>query len=185
MKFMDNQEVQKWIRDRGISLTSDGYPYYNLEQLHCLSIKLDIRRPENLIGLASRLVLMAHDYEFHGALLWVTMRGAWADYSEKTGAKMIELMRRGGGEASEVEGRPGHLFGSAEYYELQSYLLLPLLFGWDAFVIPEGEDYFVFVNHDSVVGVVSKTAKVQESRRKYLASWQPVEADWYRKFYVE
>jgi len=185
MKFLDNLEIQNWCESRALLANADGRLYYDLERFYCLTIGLDIKKPENLVGLASRLVLMAHDYTYNGALLWVTQRDIWPDYSEKTGAKMIELMRLARGETAQLEDRPGHLFGPDDYYEMQSYLLLPLLFGWDAFIVPEGEDYFVFISHDSVVAVVSRTPEVHESRRTYLANWHPRDDDWYRKFYVE
>ncbi len=89
-------------------------------------------------------------------------------------------MRLAAGEAGTLELRPGHLFGPAEQWEAHALLMVPLLFGWDAFLFPEGKDYFLFVCHDDVVGVVCRTSKVFEQLYQQVASWRPRKDEtWY------
>ena len=59
--------------------------------------------------------------------MWIRERGIWGEYSEKTGARMVELMRLGKGEAESLEKRPGQLFGPEEVWETHSYLVIPCL----------------------------------------------------------
>ena len=78
--------------------------------------------------------------------------------------------------------RPGHTFGSEELFEMHSYFVVPLLFGWDAFLVPEGKDYFLFVSHDGVVGVVSRSRETHDELYKRVGHWKPKEEEhWYLK----
>jgi hypothetical protein len=114
--------------------------------------------------------------------LWIRERGIWGEYSEKTGARMVELMRLGKGEAESLEKRPGQLFGPEEVWETHSYLVIPMLFGWDAFLVPQGEDYFVFVSHDGVLGVVTRTERTYKQLYQRVLDWNPREdRTWYFK----
>ena len=119
---------------------------------------------------------------FDGALLWIRERGVWGDHSENTGAMIVQQMRVARGEKESLEARPGHLFGSEELFEMHSFLVIPLLFGWDTFLIPERQDYFVFVSHDGFADVVSRTVKKADELRGRLRDWNPQEDEgWYSR----
>jgi hypothetical protein len=73
-----------------------------------------------------------------GALLWIRARGVWGDFSENTADTIVQTMRLAKGEPESLEKRPGQIFGPEERFEMHSYFVVPLLFGWDAFLVPEG-----------------------------------------------
>ncbi len=95
---------------------------------------------------------------------------------------MIEKMRRADGETGPLERSPGHLFGPGEGPEAQAYVLLAMLFGWDAFVVDESGDYFVFISHDGDATVAGRTAQKAEEVRQRVESWRPKDdKGWYRR----
>jgi len=65
---------------------------------------------------------------------------------------------------------------------MHSYLVIPMLFGWDAFLVPERWDYFVFVSHDGVAEVVSRVAEKAQELRERVRDWNPQDdTSWYSR----
>lgn len=154
--------------------------YYTPECPYCLIFPLD-DKPSGTIALTDYLVPTWEEVPFTGALLWIREWGIWGDHAEKTGAIIIEKMRLAKGESEPLFQRPGHLFEREELFEMHSYFVLPLLWGWDAFLVPKNKDYFVFVSHDEVVEIVCRTPATFELLQKRLANWKPeVDEHWYR-----
>lgn len=181
MKFLTAEECIHWCEARGLKVTEDRYLHYGLESSHCFSVGLE-EKPSRVIVLADYLVPTWKDVSFEGALLWIRERGIWGDFSEKTASTIFQQMRSAKGETELLERRPGHLFGPEEVFQMHSYLAIPLLFGWDAFLVPEGKDYFLFASHDGVVGVVCRTQKTYEELYHRVRDWNPrEEKHWYLK----
>lgn len=179
MRFLTVEEVQKWCNAHGLRVSADRFLYYDDESKYCFSIGLE-HKSSRVIALADYLVPTWKDESFEGALLWIRQRGIWGEFSENTGAMIVQQMRLGKGETKSLQERPGHLFSSQELFEMHSYLVIPMLFAWDAFLIPEGKDYFLFVSHDGVVGVVSRTQLTSEQLYQRVLDWSPREArEWY------
>jgi hypothetical protein len=63
-----------------------------------------------------------------------------------------------------------------------SFFLLPLLFGWDAFLVPKDRDYFIFASHDEVACVVAKNPLAYTKMFQQVLDWNPQDgSDWYFK----
>ena len=181
MKFFTTDESKSWCQARGLKVTADRYLYYEPESPLCFAVGLE-EKPSSLIGLADHLIPTWEDVPFEGALLWIRQRGIWGDHSEKTGAVIIDQIRLAKGERESLEERAGHLFGRDEVYDAHAYFLIPVLFGWDAFLIPESGDYFAFISHDGVAEVVGRTAEKAEELRDRMRDWNPREdKGWYLK----
>ena len=114
------------------------------------------------------------------SLLWFTDWGMWNEIHERAGMFMLEQMRAARGEHKPLIERPGHLFDCSESTALQSFLILPVLFSWDAYLAPESGEYFVFNSHDEFVCVVSRTQRMHEKLFKSLQIWEPRPSEWTR-----
>jgi hypothetical protein len=82
-------------------------------------------------------------------------------------------MRRGFGENRPLSAAPGHSFRSDELVELNSFLLPCFVFGWDAYLLPSGQDYFVHISHDEFWMVVTKTTEAHRQLSEQLRELQP------------
>lgn len=179
MRFLTTEEAKSWCQERALSVSANQYLRYNHDSQHCFTVGLEIK-PSRVIALADYLIPTWEDVPFQGALLWIREWGVWGDYAERAGAMIVKQMRLAKGERAPLEERPGHLFGPDEVFEMHSYLLIPLLFGWDAFVVPKSGDYFIFVSHDGVADVVTRTANGAEELRRRVHDWEPqVDKNWY------
>jgi hypothetical protein len=179
MEFFTGEQVQVWCAARGLEINGSRFLNYGSENLCCFSISLE-EKASRVIALADYLVPTWPDVPFAGALFWIRERGVWSDFSENSGAMMLKQMRMAKGGTKPLGEFPGQLFAADELVEFHSYFLLPLLFGWDAFVVPEGKDYFLFVSHDGIVEVVSRRAEILEELRQRVSDWNPKTDDrWY------
>jgi hypothetical protein len=179
MEFFTEGEVRGWCASRGLEINGSRFLKYDSEKLHCFSISLE-EKAMRVIVLADYLVPTWPDVPFTGALLWIRERGIGLDFSENASAMMFQQMRLAKGESKPLEEIPGQLFAANELVEFHSYFILSLLFGWDAFVVPEGNDYFIFVSHDGIVEVVSRSTQTLEELQQRVSDWNPKPDDsWY------
>jgi hypothetical protein len=172
MRFLTTEEAKLWCEAHDMKVTAEKYLYYESEKPRCFTVGLE-DKPCSLISLANHLVPMQEGDSFGGALLWIRERGIWNDHLENTAEMIVQQMCLARGERESLEKRPGHLFGYGELYEMHSFFVVPLLFGWDAFLIPEGKDYFLFVSHDEYVTVVCRKQEAYDEMYESIRGWKP------------
>lgn len=172
MNFLTKLEVEGWLSANGLVANREGFVRYKSGQLHSFTVSIE-DKPSRVIALADYLVPTWQDETFDGAVFWIRERWVGSDFSEGVGNSILTSIRVACGETSSPTERPGCLFDSTELSRMHSYFCLPLLFAWDAFLVPVGKGYFVFVSHDGVVEVVSETKEVLNVVRERVLSWQP------------
>jgi hypothetical protein len=98
---------------------------------------------------------------FRGALTWITEWGVWNALDEGIGYRLVESLNRASGQPSSFEIGQGHAFRADELEESVGMLLQPMIFGWDAYYLPDWaygfNDFFLYVSHDSYVNIVTRT----------------------------
>jgi hypothetical protein len=178
MQFLTEQETHAWLGKTPIIIQREKNDL-SFPTPFCFKLELPTK-----IYRASNFVNFLLPYEQGSlscrSLLWFTDWGMWNKVHERAGMFMLEQMRSARGEHKSLFERPGQLFGSSEDIALQSFLILPVLFSWDAYLAPESGEYFVFNSHDESVYVVSGTERTHEKLFKDLTIWEPKEAEWNR-----
>jgi hypothetical protein len=177
MKALTSQEAKTWCDQRSIHVAEDGYLYYGNPKLD-FTIEL-LEKASRLTALAAWLLPESEKIPFQGALLWVKEWGIWAQHSEEAGMKIIETLRLAHGETRSLKAAPAMLFGPQELRDLHAFFIQPLVFGWDAFMIPVSEDYFVFNSHDEIICVIAKTEEEKVTLMTRLQDWKPQEISYY------
>jgi hypothetical protein len=93
----------------------------------------------------------------------VELRGNWLSHHR--------AHERRAGQPASFEAAPGFHFRADELDDAIGTLLQPVIFGWDAFYVPQwwsGDDYFLHVSHDGFIVVVTRTKEIYESALKGL-----------------
>lgn len=180
MRFLTEKEARTWCAELGIGITQDRFvrfPGGGSKEL-----EIELKGPAySVIALSNYLVPSWEPESFRGAVLWIRSWGIGNDDSERTGMRIIEQMRLASGESRPLSDTPAILFEQHEMPEMYSYFVLPLLFGWDAFLIPVAQDYMVYVSHDEIAFIISKTQDAHDSARRRLKDWEPMDSSWYLK----
>ena len=179
MNVMTNQEVRdfetkhQWATGLHFDEDGRGVHYVNAEA-NCIQLEFP-DRPMRVPYFTRVLSLLNTESEehFNGALLWLTLWTIGSTNLEKIGWKLIEKMRLGFGETRPIGVAPGHWFRSDEFVELNAFLLPCFIFGWDAYFVPSGQDYFVHISHDEYWTVVAKTTSAYEYLLKQLEPLSP------------
>ena len=112
-----------------------------------------------------------NESRFGGALLWITLSTIGSPQLEKAGWKLVERMRQGYGENRPLEAARGHFFRTDELVDLSAFLVPCFVFGWDAYIVPNSNNFFVHISHDEYWGVVARTQETYDklfSERKDL-----------------
>ena len=173
MTVMTDDEVREFIeRNRwstAIEVTGRSLQYGDPEA-NALLLKF----PDTPLRAAyfARVISMlgsSDESMFYGALLWITLSNIWSPQTEKTGWAMVEMMRRGFGENRPLEAASGHWFRNGASVELAAFVLPCFVFGWDAYIVPSGADFFVHISHDDFWAVVTKN---EETYRTILTELQ-------------
>jgi|GEM_PF-1308372 hypothetical protein len=179
MQAMTDDEVMAFVRRNqwatGLQIDADGQNfYYDNAESSCIELKFP-DTPFKVPYFARVLSLLNIDAEhlFSGAVLWMTLCDIGSPQLEKTGWKLVEKMRLGFGETRELNAAPGHAFRSDEFTELNAFLLPCFVFGWDAYLLPSGGDYFVYISHDEFCVVVTKTTAAYKKLFGELESLNP------------
>ena len=112
---------------------------------------------------------------FYGALLWITLADIGSPQLEKAGWAMVEMMRRGFGENRPLEAAPGHWFRDGSVVELAAFIVPCFVFGWDAYIVPSGADFFVHISHDEYWTVVTRNVEAYDAALNQLKKIGPEE----------
>ena len=151
--------------------------HFDSSEAQAININLRVAEPHQLVHLARLLAHLTYEEaHFAGATFWITQTGVWNAREETVALKTMERMRQGYGENRALEAAPAHFFRSDEFVESVSFLLQPMLVGWDAYYIPRwawgGLDYFLFVSHDSFVSIETRTTEMKEKVDRMLLSYE-------------
>jgi hypothetical protein len=97
----------------------------------------------------------------------------WNDHHEHVGKQLRELLRATHGEHRPLIETPAHLFESDEVVEAQILLVLAILMSWDAYLVPDHGEFFVFNSHHEYIDVISKNLEIHERLLMHLKNWEP------------
>jgi hypothetical protein len=173
MKGMTSLEAKAWCEKRSISVSENRFLHYGDLKLG-FTIELP-EKPYRLPAIAAWLLPDSEEAPFQGALLWVREWGIWAEHTEEAGMKIMEALRQAHGETRTLKAAPAMLFGPEELRDLHAFFIQPLLFGWDAFMVPASGEYFAFNSHDEVICLVTKTEEKRGALMRWLKGWEPEE----------
>jgi hypothetical protein len=89
------------------------------------------------------------------------------------GLEQFETLRRGLGISEGIPEKPAILFSGKELKSLIACALVPLVFGWDSYIIPSSAEYFAFMSHDQWVGISAKNEATESRLFNELKRWSP------------
>jgi hypothetical protein len=184
MISLDETGVADWCAKRGIQLrrgpsgTELSFDGAN----HCLIVRV----PESglrCVALAYVLLMASvreDESEFKGCLFWLREWEIGSPQLDRVGHTVLRSLRAARGEAVSWHDAPGELFGPEEVGEANAAFVQPLIFDWDAYLVPSSGEYFVFSYHHEHLFVVSPTkSKLDEIGRSLQGGgWPPAVAEW-------
>ncbi len=161
-----------------VTVETEHSPHHNLiyEDIEANCIYISLRGDRRDAFVAQTLALLGTDWNeamFYGAWLWITLFSIGSPQLERTGWMQIELMRRAFGELRTLEVARGHWFRNGQVVELAAFLTVCIEFGWDAWLVPAGEQFFIRVSHDEYAVIATRDEKTYEKCMGELKNLDP------------
>lgn len=88
-------------------------------------------------------------------LLWITEFGVWPSAEN---LHLYYRLRESYGERRLLHEAPAQLCQKHEREDLATLIWLALLFGWDAYVLPDSDHLAIYFNHDELLELYSRNA---------------------------
>ena len=182
MQQLSDVEAEAWCASKGLTVAPG---------LASARIQLPIQTPRvrlvtrgnavTLAGLAYSLLLSPSlprdEAHFEGALVWLQRWELWSESIDRMGYALIGGLRGERAESAGLDQRPAQLFGPEEFVQASACLLIPLIFQWDAFLIPSNGRMVVFMSHEERLEVMCVRDEERMELVERFRSWAPVESD--------
>jgi hypothetical protein len=178
MNTLDYSEFSRWCDGRGIELDEHKWLRFRGEARLTFLAKLP-KGPYQTVALARWCFPFAENEPFPGAAVYFREWGIWNELDDEMGMCAIRRLRAAHGESRELSSAPAQVFSKSEFPDARAFWTLPVILGWDAFLIPENSDYFVFNSHDEVVSFVCRTKQCYEQLLDAFKDWDIEKGDWY------
>jgi len=178
MRLLGDDEAMQWCQSRGLSVDAKArMAHWEPERGKTLGLTVPTgQSPGSMIAMARACLLIgtqdSSEPDFGGALVWLLDWDIWSDVTERAGEFLaLEITRRDGDRAdATLLEYPATLFAPNEIVAAQAFLSIPLLWGWDALVVPEPVRAAAFLSHDEGITIVSATQSVAaEMKRRFEA----------------
>jgi hypothetical protein len=148
-------------------------PFYDHAEARCIGLEF----PDfpggfaYLAGVIPSLVCEGGDAPWRGGAVWYQDYDVWNHQNNVAGWTMIERIRAGYGELRPFGMATVNIFRDNDLSILPAFLLAPLIYGWDAYYIPQERGSFAFISHDGYWTISTETdadfAALQEKLSMY------------------
>ncbi len=179
MKTLNPIEFARWCDGHGIELGDRRWLQFRVEDKLTFLVKLPKGPPYKAVALARMCFPFTEGKQFLGAVVYFREWGIWNSLDEEMGMCTVQKMRAAYGENRGLSEAPAQVFSEDEFPDARAFWTLPIILGWDAFLIPESPDYFVFNSHDEVVSFVCRTKQRYEQLLDAFKDWDIEKGDWY------
>jgi len=176
MQAFTETEARTWSLDHRLEINRAGDPCFSDQRLTIFRLPLPKephRLPYLVLSLLDVKVDESDEVDGDEHLLWMRSWDMWPKLVTSIGLVQFEALRKGLGISESISERPAVLFSHAEIKGLISCALVPLVFGWDCYIIPCSADYITFLSHDEHVEVSAKSDEVQSRLINELGRWNP------------
>jgi len=172
MTTLTHEEDLQWCTDRQLVLDRRQFVHFGSGK-----IVLELPFP-NLAHRAPPLAnllygLLEEFSPFQSLLFWVKETGIFSDRWDEIGLRQLELDRIALGEKRNLSESPGHLFRSKEALDVIGVSVLPMLYGWDAYLIPDSAGLFAYISHDEYVQVGFQDPALEPVLMGQYKHWNP------------
>lgn len=170
MVILDIEQMEVWLRKRGIQTSTNG------KSMHYTAngaFGFMVRIPEQIGGIHLFLGSILPDFEVscQSSLVWVSERGIWSPILDIAGSKLVRQMCVSYGQYPSFDGHLRFLFDPTEDLDAHAMLSVILVSGWDAYFVPSHGKRFVFFSHDSVADVVARSRDIAQEYKPQVSQW--------------
>ena len=158
MKFVSGEEAGAWTNRFIRAGPTEGFPDCHPAGSYALRVLFENAPGHQHYWIARQLV-QALNQDWSECLFWVGVSGVWPSNEN---LHLYYQLRASYGETSHLSDRPALLALKHELPDVESFVHLALLFGWDGYLITSEDFARVHLNHDGFAVVSSEQESLIE-----------------------
>jgi hypothetical protein len=176
MKQLVEPMAAQWCRSRGLRLTTAGNVEYEESDYLSIEVKTPVEAIRRL-SLAYSLLMAGvpddDESQYAGGLLRITDFDIWSSTFERVGHRLLTAL----GIEIRDTATPTLLFAKGEIVDAQAAAAIPIVFGWDAYLVSALGETLIFISHDGPVQINCRTRVWFEQlfERLETGEWKPSE----------
>jgi len=151
MRALTKAEACEWYISNSIALDNHQLPQPSIDGGEGLDFKIPRDTGRRIELLTEVFLSVPADQEI---LLWFTEWGIWSSWERH---HMFERFRDSYGEHRWLSEAPAYVFSPAEREDLISFVGFGILFLWDCHVVTAKGDAWLFLSHDEIGWIYSRT----------------------------
>jgi len=159
MELFDTATARQWCASQGIHEQRDWMSRLSFRGGYPVGLRVRVPTEDRgTVALASLLATFpAGQSPFGGALLWLQTWKIWSEEMDRTGQTMLSGLRREDALAENFDVAPAQLFSGDEFKHAVAEVTVPLLFQWDAHLVPAQSQEICSISHDGYVDLRFRT----------------------------
>jgi len=170
MRALSLEEASKWCENRRLVM-KESYLRFSVGPTRAVVLPLPgapHKVPWFIVNLLDIDLNSPTEY-----LLWIREWEIWSEWMTEIGIDHLEQLRRAHGIEAPLSEKPALLFEKSDVKGAVFLSMLPVLFSWDAYLIPRDRDHFAFISHDEWACVYVSDERGQEAILSKLREWNP------------
>jgi hypothetical protein len=179
MELLANSDAAAWCAGREVVIARDWRTRLRFADGYPAKVRLTIPSADRRSLLTAYMMLTTGPSEneeenFGGALLWLHDWGMWSETLDDVGLVLLRAMRRDHPGSADIASTPAHHFSAAEFVEARATTAIPLLFQWDAHLVPDDGSAIYAISHDGYVDMWFRTPEIfrREVDRYAVGEWE-------------
>jgi len=180
MRTINSNERQAWLKKIGLENIYKEWPNENWrfkeekDALSCKtkSISITVRMPQRGVDVISlsNLLTTGPKKIYGGSIFWLSGWGMSCDYEANPG---IALYKKFLPEKKHPIEGIGLVFDESERADQSAAITIPIIWRWDAYMVPKYGDYFVQFSNDEFIDIVTKSESMVNEWMKWLSDYKP------------
>jgi len=180
VQLLTDAEATAWCSSLGLTVRSGVASERVQLPARVPLVRLDTKGSATaLAGLAYTLLttpsLPRDEAHFDGALVWLQRWELWSESIDRIGYALLGSLRGERPEGPELGQHPAHQFAPGEFLLANACLLLPLIFQWDAYLVPSSGRMVVYMSHEEHLDIRCARDEDRIELTERFSSWHPVE----------
>lgn len=175
MRALTRAEAVSWCVDRRLRQDSTGRVRFEGADSRGLRFPLPAKALE-AVARTYKLMDLEDEAQFQGAMVWLSEWGFWSEELDRVGVEVCARIRASAGADPNLNERPATLFDRDEFLAAHAFAVQPVIFQWDAYLLPAAGDFFFFLHHHEWCYALARDETALAYLKTRLRAWDFTES---------
>jgi hypothetical protein len=180
MRTINNARRQEWLKKRGLQNIYKEWPNESWcfnEQQEKLSCKnkpksITLKMPQRGVDIIflSNLLTTGPKKIYGGSIFWLSGWGMSCDHEGNPGIALYKKFLPAN--KHPIDGM-GLIFEESEMADQSAAIAIPIIWRWDAYMMPENGNYIVQFSNEEFIDIETKSEAMADEWMEWLSDYKP------------